>query len=727
MNIHTLPAIVATALLCLALAPRPCSANSVSNTVTHATYSSVADALDALTADGQTLVIAPGVYTEPELVVGYAVTLSGTDAATTILQPADTPGTASSRVLTVYIPVEFVVSLPVVIENLTLRNGNTSGAGGAVYVQEGTAQIRNCVLSENAAGGNGGAAARLYSPDASLAAEDSIFYVNHSDAQGGGLYGASAVRCTFSGNTALNGGGAAASALIDCSATSNTADSQGGGLFGCTGLRCIVTNNAALFGGGIYSAALANSLLAKNAAGQSGGAVYMGALTNCTVAANTAATAGGGLSSGEAVNTLFADNAAPEGADYANATLAYCCAEPLAAGPGNIADAPVFWSAAGSDYALLPGSPCIDAGDSSAAPAGNDLAGNTRIQGGTVDIGAYESDPSAAFPAPTFAPASGALFTNSLDVVLACSVESATIRYTLDGSDPTADSPVYTIPLLLTESALVKARAFLSGYTNSAVTSASYTRSISLAEALDATNLVFATGGHADWTVVTNVTHASGLYAVRSGAVSDPQSTWIETTLTGIGALSFWWKVSCEDNALDAQNHLNVVVDGVEQSRIAGEVDWSQLSISLTAGVHTVRWTYLREGTAGAGQDCAWMDNVTWTTATRTTPVAVPFAWLDTNRLAPDGDFETAALSDTDGDGQQAWQEYVAGTSPTNPASVFLAVIRLENEQPTITWTPDLGAARTYSVKGKADIGAPSWSSPTNADSRFFRVEVGMP
>jgi hypothetical protein len=46
--------------------------------------------------------------------------------------------------------------------------------------------------------------------------------------------------------------------------------------------------------------------------------------------------------------------------------------------------------------------------------------------------------------------------------------------------------------------------------------------------------------------------------------------------------------------------------------------------------------------------------------------VSVPCAWLDRYGLAPGGDYTAAAASDTDGDGYPAWQEYVAGTDPTN-------------------------------------------------------------
>ena len=69
----------------------------------------------------------------------------------------------------------------------------------------------------------------------------------------------------------------------------------------------------------------------------------------------------------------------------------------------------------------------------------------------------------------------------------------------------------------------------------------------------------------------------------------------------------------------------------------------------------------------------------------------------------------------------------MAGTSPTNRLSVFQAAITFDAGEPRITWDPDLGAARTYTVKGKALLADETWTAPTNAASRFFRVEITMP
>jgi hexosaminidase len=62
-------------------------------------------------------------------------------------------------------------------------------------------------------------------------------------------------------------------------------------------------------------------------------------------------------------------------------------------------------------------------------------------------------------PAPRFA-AGATAFSDAIDVTLENPQPGAAIRYTLDGSDPTAQSPVYASPLHLTDTAVVKACTF---------------------------------------------------------------------------------------------------------------------------------------------------------------------------------------------------------------------------------------------------------------------------
>ena len=76
---------------------------------------------------------------------------------------------------------------------------------------------------------------------------------------------------------------------------------------------------------------------------------------------------------------------------------------------------------------------------------------------------------------PTFSPVPGT-YSSSQSVTIACSTSDATIRYTLDGSEPTSSSVVYSGPIAVNSGTVtIKAKAFKSGMTDSATASATYT------------------------------------------------------------------------------------------------------------------------------------------------------------------------------------------------------------------------------------------------------------
>ena len=127
-----------------------------------------------------------------------------------------------------------------------------------------------------------------------------------------------------------------------------------------------------------------------------------------------------------------------------------------------------------------------------------------------------------------------------------------------------------------------------------------------LAAALDGAGLAWTTGGTLPWVAQTAITH-DGVDAVRSGAVSHSQDSWMQTTLSGAGTLTYWWKVSSESG----YDYLEFYLDGVLQSgRISGTVDWTLKTYSITAGTHTSKWRYMKDGSVNSGSDAAWVDQV---------------------------------------------------------------------------------------------------------------------
>ncbi len=76
--------------------------------------------------------------------------------------------------------------------------------------------------------------------------------------------------------------------------------------------------------------------------------------------------------------------------------------------------------------------------------------------------------------APTFSPAAGEVVAGT-EVAIACATEGASIYYTLDDSEPTTSSALYSTPIVIDQETTIKALAVKEGMENSAVATATYT------------------------------------------------------------------------------------------------------------------------------------------------------------------------------------------------------------------------------------------------------------
>ena len=195
---------------------------------------------------------------------------------------------------------------------------------------------------------------------------------------------------------------------------------------------------------------------------------------------------------------------------------------------------------------------------------------------------------------------------------------------------------------------------------------------VSICEAVDNCDLAWSTGGDAGWFGQTDSSYYDG-DAAQSGAVSDDQLSYVQTTVTGEGILKFYWKVSSESGF----DYLTFYVDDVPVSgyQISGEVDWEQKTYSIGVGSHIIKWEYEKDSTISSGSDCGWLDKIEFITnaITITNPTSstiwargypADITWTSEGTvgdvkidLYKGGTFNQTIVSTTTNDGSYTWSQ----------------------------------------------------------------------
>ncbi|WP_372845713.1 formylglycine-generating enzyme family protein [Pontiella sp.] len=232
--------------------------------------------------------------------------------------------------------------------------------------------------------------------------------------------------------------------------------------------------------------------------------------------------------------------------------------------------------------------------------------------------------------------------------------------------------------------------------------------------------------GHADTIHETGYMDSTGFRSVRAAWADEATETIVFDSrnyalevisahgapVPAVGLATYAWKsaVDCSVDAFVNEGGTNFTCIGwTGTGSVPASGSSNQTAVVLTDLVSSIVWNWASDDTDNDGMDDDW-------------------------ELQFFSGLHQAATNDFDFDGQDNGSEYIAGTNPTNPASLFKLTTGISPagfvlEWPTasnrlynIHWTPDL--RHTPFGAFETDIAYPRHSATSSADRGFFKVDV---
>lgn len=111
-------------------------------------------------------------------------------------------------------------------------------------------------------------------------------------------------------------------------------------------------------------------------------------------------------------------------------------------------------------------------------------------------------------------------------------------------------------------------------------------------------------GGNSNWTLTTTSPY-EGIYSAKSGSITANQTS----------ELLLSWYVEANDSIVfshrassESGDYLKFYIDDVQKSQWSGEIAWGKAAYPVTAGNHTLKWTYSKNASGNQGEDAAFID-----------------------------------------------------------------------------------------------------------------------